>query len=362
MWNILFIASLAQGIFFLILLSFSKKYWSDHAKFLCALLILFLITDLDYYFIASENFKSFPWLFGISNGLILLMGPTLYLYTRSLLLGQGVKLRDLLHVIPYAMFFLLSLPIITLSFSEKVFFINTFISGNLPLRQVDYIIFIVQLFHLCTYLVLVARTFKLHRGKAMSTHESWIRSLVVFLFGYGLLVLLLVIIVFSTGKFSLTANYSYSLGCSMLLYFVTGFSLLNPGISFEGKRKTRKPLDNLEVETYWQKLLLVMEKDKVFVNPEIRLHDVAQLVGLTPHQLSQLINERAGKSFSDFLSYYRVEEFKFRIAQPKGSQLTLVGLALEIGFNSKTSFNNTFKKFTGLTPSEFKRTLQVENA
>jgi AraC-like DNA-binding protein len=101
-----------------------------------------------------------------------------------------------------------------------------------------------------------------------------------------------------------------------------------------------------------------MEKDKVFVNAEMKLQDVAQMVDLTPHQLSQLINERSGSSFSDFLNRYRVEEFKIRIVQPESDHLTLIGLALEIGFNSKTSFNNTFKRFTGLTPSEYKKTIQ----
>jgi AraC-like DNA-binding protein len=358
MWQALFIASIAQGIFFLVLLRISKKYWTSHTKYLIAFLILFLITNLDYYFIASGNYKVFPWLFGISNGLILLMGPALYLYSRSLLVKDEFTPKDLLHAIPYVSFFLLSLPVFTLSFSEKVFFIDAFVSGNLPLRQVDYIFFTIQIVHLCTYLVFIARIFKLHFGKDMTGRESWVRALLGFLIGYCLLVVALVIAVFSTGKFSLTANYSYSFACSMLLYFATGFALLNPNISLEANKKSRKPLDNFDIDAYWQRLLLLMEKDKPFVNANVKLQDVAEMVGLTSHQLSQLINERFGKSFSDFLNHYRVEEFKLRIVQPDSDQFTLVGLALEIGFNSKTSFNNTFKKFTGLTPSEYKRTIQ----
>jgi AraC-like DNA-binding protein len=355
MWSILFAVAVGQGLFFLALLLFSKRYRSRTSGYLCLLLLLFLITDLDYYFIASGNYKVFPWLFGISNGLILLMGPTLLLYSRSLLSGAAFRLKEFLHFIPYAIFFVLSIPIFTLSSSDKIFFIDAFVSGSLPLRAVDYIIFTVQILHLFFYLVRMTRVFKVHR--AIGTHESWVRSLLIFLFGYGLLVLLLAIVIFSMGRFSLNANYSYSLACSALLYFVTGFALLNPGISFEERRKNRKPLDNIEVDACWRKLLLVMEKDKVFVKADIRLQDVAQMIGLTPHQLSQLINERSGKNFSDFLNHYRIEEFKLRIIQRESSQLTLVGLAMEIGFNSKTSFNNTFKKITGQTPSEYKRSL-----
>ncbi|HZY79137.1 MAG TPA: helix-turn-helix domain-containing protein, partial [Cyclobacteriaceae bacterium] len=269
-------------------------------------------------------------------GLMLLMGPILYLYAR----GERFKVKDTLHLVPYLIFLLFSLPMF---FIDKTAFITEFISGRLQLRSIDYAIFTIQVIHLLVYVFCTVKT------------NSWVRSLTWFLFGYAVLVAGLAVFTFTTGRYSLTVNYTYTLACSFLLYGITGYSLLNPSGAIESRKKIRKPLDNMNVSAYWEKLQQLMEQQKIFVRPEIKLQEVAQMIGLNAHQLSQLINERSGKNFSDYINHYRVEEFKARVKDSENDQLTLVGLALEIGFNSKTSFNNTFKKFTGVTPSEWKK-------
>lgn len=356
MWSILFIVSLGQGIFFLALLIVGKKYKGYAVKYICFLLILFLITNFDYYLVASGLYKTVPFLFGISNGLMLLMGPALYLYTKELLTGEEIGNKQFLHFIPYLIFIIFSLPLFFLPAPNKIAFIEHFISGKLELRNIDFIIFSIQVLHVALYLY---RTFKFIAAHQAATVKSfqWVRALSSFLAGYGVIVFILVVVVFATRHFSLTANYIYSLACSFQLYFITGFALLNPTNAFEMKKKLKKPLGKLDATAYWKKVLTLMENDKIFVKPEIKLQDVANMAGLSTHQLSQLINEQAGKSFSDFINHYRIEEFKARVKNADSAQLTLVGLAMEIGFNSKTSFNNTFKKFTGLTPSEYKRSI-----
>jgi AraC-like DNA-binding protein len=74
---------------------------------------------------------------------------------------------------------------------------------------------------------------------------------------------------------------------------------------------------------------------------------------LYPNQLSWLINENLGKNFSEFINHYRVETFKRISKDPKNSHITLLGLAYDSGFNSKTVFNTFFKKETGMTPNQF---------
>jgi len=72
-----------------------------------------------------------------------------------------------------------------------------------------------------------------------------------------------------------------------------------------------------------------------------------------PNQLSWLLNESIGKNFSEFVNHYRVKAFKENANAPKNSHLSLLGLAYDSGFNSKTVFNTYFKKETGLTPKQF---------
>ena len=80
---------------------------------------------------------------------------------------------------------------------------------------------------------------------------------------------------------------------------------------------------------------------------------MARQLGLSPNQLSLVLNEGLGKNFNSFVNAYRVEAFKVLAKDPARSGLTILGLAYESGFNSKTVFNTYFKQHTGLTPSEF---------
>ncbi|WP_425412660.1 helix-turn-helix domain-containing protein [Lewinella cohaerens] len=80
---------------------------------------------------------------------------------------------------------------------------------------------------------------------------------------------------------------------------------------------------------------------------------MAEHLDLHPNQLSWLLNECLGKNFSEFINHYRVETFKRLAKEPANAHITLLGLAYESGFNSKTVFNTYFKKETGLTPKQF---------
>lgn len=98
-----------------------------------------------------------------------------------------------------------------------------------------------------------------------------------------------------------------------------------------------------------------MEREKIYQNPELKLTDLAAHLELSPHYLSQLLNIHVGENFYDFINRRRVEEFKESLNDPTKQHFNLLGLAYEAGFNSKAAFNNAFKKYTGMTPSEFRQ-------
>lgn len=83
------------------------------------------------------------------------------------------------------------------------------------------------------------------------------------------------------------------------------------------------------------------------------MRSLAGQIDMHPNQLSWLINESMGKNFNEFINHYRVEAFKTFSIDPKNAHLTLIGLAYDSSFNSKTVFNACFKKETGVTPKEF---------
>ncbi len=106
---------------------------------------------------------------------------------------------------------------------------------------------------------------------------------------------------------------------------------------------------------YAKKLINIVEKETTYLNPDLTLKSLAAELKLHPNQLSWLINNEFNKNFNEFINSYRVEAFKRISKDPKNSHITLIGLAYECGFNSKTVFNTFFKKETGMTPMQYLR-------
>ena len=108
--------------------------------------------------------------------------------------------------------------------------------------------------------------------------------------------------------------------------------------------------DAMELEAQKEKLLACIEGEKPYLDPQLSLSSLAQAIDLHPNQLSLLINDAIGMNFNEFINSYRLEAFKQKALDPANSHLTLLGLAYESGFNSKTVFNAFFKKWEGVTP------------
>jgi AraC-like DNA-binding protein len=120
--------------------------------------------------------------------------------------------------------------------------------------------------------------------------------------------------------------------------------------------KEEAEIENLEEEM--EKVSTFMEKHKPYTNPKLTLVDLASRLKMQPHSLSKIINAGFGKNFFDFINTYRIEEFKRRVEDPHYKNYTLLGIAFDVGFNSKTAFNRSFKKITNQTPSSFFNTIK----
>lgn len=97
----------------------------------------------------------------------------------------------------------------------------------------------------------------------------------------------------------------------------------------------------------------IMKTKKPYLEATLTIHDLARLAEMPPHQLSKVINKEFHSNFFEFINNYRIEEFKQKAFKPEYKNLTILGIALECGFNSKSSFNRIFKETTGLTPGDF---------
>lgn len=112
-------------------------------------------------------------------------------------------------------------------------------------------------------------------------------------------------------------------------------------------------LDDKTATNYSTTLLAYMVEEQPYLSPDISLRSLAERIEIHPNQLSWLLNDRLGKNFNQFINRYRVEHFKELAIDESNSHISLIGLAYESGFNSKTVFNTYFKKEVGMTPKEF---------
>jgi AraC-like DNA-binding protein len=102
-----------------------------------------------------------------------------------------------------------------------------------------------------------------------------------------------------------------------------------------------------------RKLLNFMKEEKPYLDNQLSLRQLAEDLEVNTNYLSQVINERHEKNFFEFINAYRVTELKEKLEDPQNRQFTILSLAFDCGFNSKTTFNTAFKRITGCTPSQY---------
>ncbi len=108
------------------------------------------------------------------------------------------------------------------------------------------------------------------------------------------------------------------------------------------------------------KLIKAMDEQRLFLNPELTIGQLAEEIAVHPNHLSQVINSLESKTFYDFINACRINEFKRMAAQPENQKYTLLALAFECGFNSKTAFYRNFKNVTGQSPTQYLKDHKIQ--
>jgi AraC-like DNA-binding protein len=154
----------------------------------------------------------------------------------------------------------------------------------------------------------------------------------------------------------------------MLFVFATAFTAMRLPLGYRPRPLPPEPpptaqpkpryagsqLSTTDRDAFLARLTACMEHEQPYRNGELKLDELAAQVAMTPHELSQLINESAGANFADYLNRHRVEALKSALHDPLQASASILDLALAAGFNSKSAMNRAFKKHTGLTPGEFR--------
>lgn len=367
-WASLFAVNIAQGLFLLFLLLKKGTKNPLAVRFLVAMVISIIITNIGYFIIRTPLVNYTPQLFGLSFGIYFLLGPLFYLYSKSVI-DKSFQWRHIhwLHFLLYTIQFVSLIPFLLADKSIWIEIVNRSLEGNLEMRTIEKVRYILMDISLFVYLVLTIRWILYIKSNKdekrylipFASRIKWLRSLAICftLFFVGIVATNLFIIF--RGEYASITNYFNTIFSSTLIYYMAYSLVFSPDLiapDFSMKYGTYGQLENSDGVDYFDKLKKIMADKKPFTNPDLKISVLAQEVGIPSHQLSKLINEKCGKNFNDFINEYRVQEFIALMQDPKNKTLSVYGVALDAGFNSKSAFNTTFKKITGKTPSEYKTT------
>ncbi|TYA69943.1 helix-turn-helix domain-containing protein [Seonamhaeicola marinus] len=133
----------------------------------------------------------------------------------------------------------------------------------------------------------------------------------------------------------------------------SSIKLLNDNLEFEKKPESKTVVVDAEIIDFREKIKGFLQEDKVYLDSEISLRTLAQQMKMHPNKLSKLVNDAMQTNFNELMNSHRLAHFKEIAADPKNSHITLLGLAYDSGFNSKTVFNTYFKKVEGVSPRKW---------
>ena len=317
----------------------------------------------------------FPAFIFVSSPFLLLHGPAIWMYVKSLT-DQHFSLKPiyLLHLVPFFVCLIdFTLRFYIISSAERI---EIYESESFK-QFTDYPIMIIamalsSLIYFSWSALMVRKYNKNIKGYFSETKSydlSWLRivmvsSAVVYTIIYSSF---LIDLVFPVASFRWMHQASFVLGSVYLI--VLGFFGHRQGnlftdkpISVDLQKSTplsnkNNSIDKIEND-FIHSLLKCMNEKKPHLDPEITLSSLADLTSVSPEYLSKMINNQLGKNFYDFINHYRIEEFKTRCSLPENKNFTLISIAFDCGFNSKATFNRVFKNATGETPGDYARKAQ----
>ena len=360
--GILNLLGAAQGLLLALALVNSKDGNKTANRLLATLTLTISIIVSGAVLLASKYVFVYPHLSRIHHPFVFLAGPLLYLYLRELISnGKGFERKDFLHFVPFAACVIYLLPYYLQSGKSKLNVLSSeYVEASLGhWYYVRSSLFIIQFLVYLILIVLTIVQFSRRTKKLESQRDrTTLRELRFFVIASAILWIGVVLryALDPTGR----SNLLLPLGASALVYGMGYLKMTRPKpLAEEGERPSAKKYEKSTLtperaERYVNRLVECMNEKKPFTDGDLTLQSLAATLSIPPHHLSQIINERIGQSFADFINSYRVEEAKRRLLDPAFRHLSLLGIAIEVGFNSKSSFNSVFKKHTNMTPSEFR--------
>lgn len=302
----------------------------------------------------------YPHTLNMSTFLSFLYGPVLYFYFKRITENYKFKKSDLVHLLPTLGFIIVFIPIYTMSVSEKLE-VMLGVGKYEPHPYLDEIT-IIKIISLIVYGYF---TFKLYRKNAIKSAKTspkkvkLQRTIMIIHTVYAASYILYAYVFIEEG-FKGAASSLQFVAMSVLVLYVGYIAYANPQVLVGTVQSMQQQIvkyknsgltESFSTELKEQ-LVHLLEVEKVYRQNTIKLETIAQRLGTTRHNASQVINEHFGLNFFELINKYRVEE-AMKLLKSNKENLNIIDIAYEVGYNNKVTFNKSFKRFSNLTPSQF---------
>jgi AraC-like DNA-binding protein len=350
--------------FLLFVKSFHENRFAN--RWLSLLFVSIGLTLIDVSLSLSGVYKQNPHYQELIGLLIFVLIPSIYLATCHFVNPKRVfSLKDLLHFLPFFSFGILNIPYFLMSASEKIAVSNLNQNPTNISSIANYLILFLLYAQCGIYWFLSFRLILKHQKNIQKINSStdsvdlvWLKQML-----WGLLIMLVLWIIqdsflheisITIWGFLLSAFYIASFAVTQKEIYpfkkeelVTISEIINNSIQPE-------PVEEVS-EVSKKKLEELFLTKRPYLEPDLTLPKLAEIMQMTTHELSGLINNGFQKNFYHFINGYRIEECKRFLKDSKDDSVNMLRIAYESGFNSKTTFNTAFKAYTGMSPTEYQK-------
>lgn len=326
----------------------SNKIFSVFLINICFVLGYFLLLDKGLNNIGIA-------LLPVFMGVVITLGPVLWIYVKKVTGDNKTKSLFRVFILPIIY---IGILIVLLILSRVLYTKNEFLINF----SLYYVVFGLTVFFLAQNIYYIIKCFKLYKSHQITISNSYSYTekinlgwLKILIFGYILFILGLILSHVVNDELSFYIFY-----ITILIYIIfSGYQALNQDpvekIAITNKEKTQGKINinNAFFKELLKQLIYKLESDKIYLDSGLTIQQLSEELNTNNKYISTLINQEFDVNFVSFINKYRIEEAKKLLINNTKKHLTIEGIGNESGFKSKSAFNAAFKKFTGLTPTQF---------
>lgn len=359
LFNLIIISGVIQGLIFTTVILINEKYRSNTSRYIAYVVLFLSLSNLQYWFIENNIINTLyifvPWQW--------LIMPMFYVFVSKFLSKHRIKfLSSILLFSPFFLIIILHIAQVYLA-STTLYKMSSHYEHGFFL-YLDYCSFIFNF----TIIFLVYRKIKRFQkkqrqnGSNNKAQTDWLIRLLYIGFFICIFWLIALTITLYLNEAIKSLFYILWLSISFLVYWlgyaaVYQLKIYKERVNINSRKSvnTEKKISKKQTSVL-AKIIEVIEKEELFLNPNLRQSQVSEKLEITANYISKILNEEKNINFNDYINQLRVKRARELLLDKEFDNYTNIAIGLESGFNSKSTFFKAFKKHTGLSPTVFKRT------